>query len=82
MREGAASLCALHEDGILVYNPLSGDILDVPRPEGCREMWRWFDDARNMKKKNTRSANLVCYSEGEEDGSCFWWSTRQMRRTS
>ena len=36
---GAASLCALHEDGVLVYNPLSGDILDVPRPEGCREMW-------------------------------------------
>jgi len=36
---GAASLCAMHEDGLLVYNPLSGEILDVPRPEGCREMW-------------------------------------------
>ena len=34
-----ASLCAMHEDGLLVYNPLSGEILDVPRPEGCREMW-------------------------------------------
>ena len=36
---GAASLCAMHEDGVLVYNPLSGEVLDVPRPEGCREMW-------------------------------------------
>jgi hypothetical protein len=38
-RSANASLCALHEDGFVTYDPLTGEVLDIPRPEGCYEMW-------------------------------------------